>query len=437
MNISVIGAGYVGLVTGACLTELGMNVLCMDINEEKINQLKKGILPIYEPDLSEIVLENLKDRLHFTTSIQDTVSFSDVIFIAVNTPVLEDYTSDLSHVFDTVREIAVHMETYKVIVNISTVPVFTGQRVKDEIKAVLALKGKQLNFDIVSNPEFLREGSAVRDFMNPDRIVLGYENDKALEIMKKVYYIQLLEGVPFILTTIETAEMIKYASNAFLATKVSFINEIANMCDRCGVDVIKVAKAMSLDERIGSKFLQPGPGYGGSCFPKDIRALIDLGKKIKYTPKLVKSIVEVNRIQKLISCSKIKKAVKKLNNKVITILGLSFKPETDDVRESPAIEIIKTLLKGNAKIKAYDPKAMPNAQKNCPDLEIQYCEDTYSACTDSDCIVLATDWKEFAELDFNRLKSIARNLDFVDLKNIYEPNYVKSFGFRYEGMGRR
>lgn len=437
MNISVIGVGYVGLVTGACLAEFGMNVLCMDIDEEKICKLNRGIIPIYEPDLSSIVHKNSGDRLHFTSSIKDAVDFADVIFIAVNTPALPDGTTDLSHVFEASREIALYMNEYKVVVNKSTVPVFTGRKVREEMTAILIKEGKGFGFDIVSNPEFLQEGSAVKNFICPDRIVLGSESEKALEIMKRIYYIQIMQGVPLIATNIETAEMIKYASNAFLATKISFINEMANMCERCNADVLTVAKAMGLDDRIGPKFLQPGPGYGGSCFPKDTKALLGIGKKIKYIPKIVKSVIEVNRIQRLLAYSKIKKAAKKLDKKVITVLGLAFKPETDDLRESPAIDIIQKILEDNAKVKVYDPKAMPNMKKEYPQLDIQYCDDPYSACAESDCIVVVTDWKELKSLDFARLKALVRTPVFVDLRNAFEPELVKSHGFNYEGMGRR
>ncbi|MCX7708238.1 MAG: UDP-glucose/GDP-mannose dehydrogenase family protein [Clostridia bacterium] len=437
MNISVIGVGYVGLVTGACLSEFGINALCMDIDEEKINKLKKGIIPIYEPDLAAIVHKNSGDKLHFTTSMEEAVAFADVIFIAVDTPTREDGTSDLTHVFEVARNIALYMNEYKIIVNKSTVPVFTGQKVREEIKAILAKEGKNFEFDVVSNPEFLQEGSAVKNFICPDRIVIGSSNDKALEAMKKVYYIQLLQGVPLVATNIETAEMIKYASNAFLATKVSFINEMANMCERCNADVLTVARAMGLDDRIGPRFLQPGPGYGGSCFPKDTKALVGIGKKIRYIPKIVKSVIEVNRLQRLLAYSKIKKAMKKLDNKTVTVLGLSFKPETDDLRESPAIDIIEKILESNARVKVYDPKSMSNMKTNYPLLPIAYCEDAYSACAGSDCIVLVTDWKEFKSLDFEKLKEIVQTPVFVDLRNVYEPEEIRSFGFRYEGMGRK
>lgn len=437
MNISIIGVGYVGLVTGACLAEFGMNVLCMDIDEEKINKLRRGIIPIYEPDLSVIVHKNSGEKLNFTTSMKDAVDFSDVIFIAVNTPTFEDGTSDLSRVFQVAKGIALYMNEYKVVVNKSTVPVFTGQKVKQEMTSVLEREGKLFDFDIVSNPEFLQEGSAVKNFICPDRIVLGSESEKALETMKKIYYIQLLQGVPLVSTNIETAEMIKYASNAFLATKISFINEMANMCERCNADVVTVARAMGLDDRIGPKFLQPGPGFGGSCFPKDTKALLGIGKKIKYIPRIVKSVIEVNRIQRLLAYSKIKKVTKKLDKKVITILGVAFKPDTDDLRESPALDIIEKVLEANAIVKVYDPKAMPNMQKEYPHFNVQYCEDAYNACLDSDCIVVVTDWKELKGLDFNRLKSIVRTPAFVDLRNTFEPEYVKNFGFMYEGMGRK
>lgn len=437
MKVSVIGVGYVGLVTGACLAEFGMNVLCMDIDEEKINKLKRGIIPIYEPDLPALVHKNSGDRLNFTVDIKEAVDFSDIIFIAVDTPTQENGNSDLTHVYEAAKSIALYMNSYKIIVNKSTVPVFTGRNMREEMLAVLKKEGKSISFDIVSNPEFLQEGSAVKNFISPDRIVIGSSNEASLDVMKKLYSIQLLQGIPLVITNIETAEMIKYASNAFLATKVSFINEMANMCERCNADVLTVARAMGLDERIGPKFLQPGPGYGGSCFPKDTKALLGIGKKIKYIPKIVRSVIEVNRIQKLIAYSKIKKVMKKLDNKIVTVLGLSFKPETDDLRESPAIDIIAKILENNAKVKVYDPKAMDNMQKEFPHLAVEFCDSAYSACAGSDCIVLVTDWKELKELDFGKLKTIVGSPVFVDLRNAFNPEYVKSFGFRYEGIGRK
>ena len=437
MNISIIGAGYVGLVTGACFAEFGMDVLCMDIDEGKVDKLSKGVLPVYEPDLSGILVENISGRLRFTSSIKEAVFFSDIIFIAVNTPTKDDGASDLSRVFSVGKDIAHHMQEYKLIVNKSTVPVFTGRALKEVVNNCLEQQNKHISFDIVSNPEFLQEGSAVKNFINPDRIVIGYESERALQLMKRIYSIQIARGIPLVLTNIETAELIKYASNAFLATKISFINEMANICERCGADVVTVAHAMGLDDRIGQKFLQAGPGFGGSCFPKDTKALMGIGKKIKYTPRIIGSVIRVNNRQRKLACLKIKRLMKSLDNRVVAVLGISFKPDTDDIRESPSIEIIKYLLNNKAIVKAYDPQAMENAKELHPDLNVQYCYDMYSACEGSDCVVLSTEWEEFRDMDFLRLKGIVRTPVFVDLRNVFEPGRLKNLGFTYEGVGRK
>lgn len=437
MNISVIGTGYVGLVTGACLAELGMKVLCMDTDEVKIAKLTNSIIPIYEPGLDKIVINNSKDeKLSFTSSIKDALDFADIIFIAVGTPAKEDDSSDLRYVFEAVKEIANLMEGYKIIVTKSTVPVKTGQQIKGLIKNILTGRNLNIEFDVVSNPEFLREGTAVEDFLKPDRIVVGGENKNALSIMRKLYEPLIKQGVPFIETNLETSEIIKYASNAFLATKISFINEIANMCELCSADVTVVAKAMGLDNRIGPKFLSAGPGYGGSCFPKDTRALLNTGKLIGYIPQIVKAAVEVNDNQIKIVFDKIQKIIGSLEDKNITILGAAFKPETDDIRESPSIPIIKALLYFDASIKLYDPQAMENFKFSYPSLNIEYCNDLYSACTGSDAIILITEWEEFKKIDFNILNKIVNNHIFIDLRNVYEPNYIKENGFIYEGVGR-
>lgn len=437
MNISSIGTGYVGLVTGACLAELGMNVICMDTDEEKINRLKNGEIPIYEPGLEEIVKRNYHfGRLRFSIDIKDTVQNSEVIFIAVGTPTLADGTADLQYVFQVAREIARHMDKYKVIVNKSTVPIGTGQRVKEEIKNILRQYKNDIEFDVVSNPEFLREGSAVKDFIKPDRIVIGTESEKALNIMKQIYNTHIILDIPIVTTNIETAEMIKYASNGFLATKVSYINEIANICELCNADVSIVSNAMGLDNRIGPKFLKPGPGFGGSCFLKDIKALIGIGRTLGYTPQIVKSVIRVNYNQRKRMFNKIKNAVGQLQNKTVTILGIAFKPNTDDIRETPVISIIEALLDSKAKVKTYDPQAMENMKKLYPKMDVEYCSDIYSACENTDCIVILTDWEQFGKLDFERLKSIVRTPIFLDLRNMYDPVHVKKFGFAYQGVGR-
>lgn len=436
MNISIIGTGYVGLVTGACFAELGANVICMDIDEEKINKLKQGNIPLWEEGLEEIVKRNYENgKLKFTSDIKETVQKSTVIFIAVGTPTVNN-TADLGNVFDSARQIAYFMDGYKIIVNKSTVPIGTGAKVKEEINNILKQNSKEIEFDVVSNPEFLREGNAVKDFIKPDRIVIGTESQKAESIMKELYSVQILFGIPFIITNTETAEMIKYASNAFLATKISYINEIANMCELCNADVKVISHAMGLDNRIGSKFLNPGPGFGGSCFPKDTKALIGIGKSLGYEPQIVKSVVSVNKSQALRMIKKIEKILGNLEDKTITILGVAFKPDTDDIRETPAIPIIKELLKKNAKVKVYDPKANQNMKKFYPSLNIEYCKNISLACINSDCIVIVTEWDEFINIDFSRLLEVVKTPVICDLRNIYEPENVKKAGFVYQGVGR-
>lgn len=439
MNISIIGTGYVGLVTGACLASMGMDVLCCDNDEDKISKLIKGIIPIYEPCLEGLVNNCAKNsrRLDFSTDISKAVNHAEVIFITVNTPTKDDGKSDLGNLFKVSREIARHMEDYKIIVNKSTVPVGTGQKVKKEIEAILKERNKQIGFDVVSNPEFLKEGSAVYDFINPERIVIGAESEKASDIIKKVYEEQIMYSIPVITTSIETAEMIKYASNSILAAKISFINEIANICELCNADISIVAKGMGLDSRIGSQFLNAGPGFGGSCFPKDVKALAGTSMELGYTPLILNSTLEVNKRQKERMAAKIEKALDGLEGRKIAILGLAFKPETDDIRESPALSIIEYLLKKNAVIRIYDPQAIQNMQKEYPDWSLEYCTGVYTACSGCDCVVILTDWEEFGNLDFKKLKSVMANHIFLDFRNMYDPGYVKSYGFYYEGVGRK
>jgi len=438
MNISVIGSGYVGLVTGACFAEFGMKVICADVDKEKIHRLRNSSLPIYEPGLEDLVRKNIIGKnLKFTTDIGKAVKHAEAIFIAVGTPALEDGSSDLQHVLNAAKEIARNMDSYKLIINKSTVPVGTASLVKAEMEKVLLGLSKAVDFDVVSNPEFLKEGNAIKDFIKPERIVVGSNSLKATKIMREIYNLQILLDIPFIVTGIETAEMVKYASNAFLAARISFINEIANLSELCGADVSIVSKAMGMDSRIGPKFLNPGPGFGGSCLTKDAKALINIGKVYGYIPKIIKSALEVNTSQRKIVVKKIKKALGKLENRTITVLGIAFKPETDDIRDSPAIAVIRDLLKNKANVKVYDPKAMANAKMEQPSLDIQYCSSLYTACTDSDCIVLFTEWEEFRELDFVRLKSIVNKAVFIDLRNIYDPERVRNFGFAYQGVGRK
>jgi UDPglucose 6-dehydrogenase len=432
MNICVIGTGYVGLVTGACLAEFGMNVICVDNDQQKIHLLQQGKVPIYEPGLEDLVLKNMREgRLSFSTSIQEGVTSSLVIFIAVGTPSHDDGSADLGAAEEVAKEIARQMDGYKVIVIKSTVPVGTSRYLKKMIQEHLT---KPTPFDIVSNPEFQREGSAIEDFMRPDRVTIGAESEQAIAIMKDIYSALYLIETPFVITNSETAEMIKYAANAFLATKVSFINEIANLCEAMGADVHHVARAMGLDGRIGKKFLHPGPGYGGSCFPKDTRALSRMARERGYAFKILDSVIQVNEEQKRRMVSKIKEKVGDFRGKTIGILGLSFKPNTDDVRESSAIAIIKDLLAMGAKVKAFDPAAIEEAKAVLP--EVEYGKDAYDVANGCHALVLVTEWNQFRRLDLQRIKALLKTPIFIDLRNVYDPDQMKRLGFTYCGVGR-
>jgi len=432
MNICVIGTGYVGLVTGVCLAEFGMNLICVDSDRDKIEFLKEGKVPIYEPGLEDLMKKNAKEgRLRFSTSVSEGVASSLVIFIAVGTPSRDDGSADLSAVEGVAREIAEHMDGYKVVVVKSTVPVGTCRRLK---KLIQDHQARPTPFDIVSNPEFQREGSAVEDFLRPDRVTIGAESEQAVAILKDIYSALYLIETPLVITSLETAEMIKYAANAFLATKVTFINEIANLCEYAGADVHHVAKAMGLDGRIGKKFLHPGPGYGGSCFPKDTRALAQMGHEKGYPLKLLRSVIEVNEEQRQRMVQKISLKVGDLKGKVIGVLGLSFKPNTDDIRESSAVTIIEGLLEKGARVKAFDPAAMDEARRVLPG--IAYGKDAYDVAEGCDALVLVTEWNQFRRLDLQRIKSLLRKPVFIDLRNVYEPDQMKQLGFDYDCVGR-
>ena len=432
MNICVIGTGYVGLVTGVCLAEFGMNIICVDNDRQKIDLLQQGKVSIHEPGLEDLVMRNMKEgRLNFSTSIKDAVASSLVIFVAVGTPSHDDGSADLRAVEDVAKEIAQSMDGYKVVVVKSTVPVGTCRRLRQLIQEHQLQPGP---FDIVSNPEFQREGSAIEDFMRPDRVTIGAESEQAIAIMKDVYSALYLIETPFVITSLETAEMIKYAANAFLATKITFINEIANLCEVTGADVHHVAKAMGLDGRIGKKFLHPGPGYGGSCFPKDTRALSRLAQERGYRFELIDSVIKVNEEQKLRMVDKIKEKVGDLRGKTIGILGLAFKPNTNDIRESSSVLIAQSLLALGAKIKAFDPAAMEEAKKVLP--ELVYGEDAYDVAKGCDALVLATEWNQFRRLDLQRIKGLLRSPIFIDLRNVYEPDQMRRLGFNYCGVGR-
>jgi UDPglucose 6-dehydrogenase len=432
MKICMIGSGYVGLVTGACLAEFGMEVICVDKDRAKIATLKKGKSPFYEPGLEDVLDKNMKEgRLAFDTDTEKGVKASAVIFIAVGTPAHIDGSPDLSHVEAVAREIAKYMNAYKIVVLKSTVPVGTGKWIKSVIEQ--EVKGL-VPFDLVSNPEFLREGAAVEDFFRPDRVVIGAESEQAIEAMKEIYNALYLIEAPFVITTIETAELIKYASNAFLATKVSFINEIANLCEHVGADVHDVARAMGLDGRIGRKFLHPGPGFGGSCFPKDTHALVHIGRKHNCAMEIVQSTIKVNERQKERMIEKIESMVGGVRGKTIGILGLAFKPNTDDMREASSIPIIQGLQARGARIKAYDPEAMEIAKKIFKD--VVYCTGPYEVAEGSHALVLVTEWNQFRLLDLERIKGLLHEPVFIDLRNVYEPLHMRGLGYRYCGVGR-
>lgn len=432
MNVCMVGTGYVGLVTGTCFAEFGNNVFCVDKDRDKIEMLVKGTMPIFEPNLDVMVAKNVKEgRLHFTTDLAKGIENSLVIFIAVGTPPKEDGSADLKHVVNVATSIAELMKSYKVIVNKSTVPVGSARLIRKIVQENLKHK---VNFGVISNPEFLREGSAIEDFMRPDRVVIGSDSDEATAIMKDLYAPLYLIEKPFVITNLETAELIKYASNAFLATKISYINELANLCEKVGADIHDIALGMGLDNRIGRKFLHPGPGFGGSCFPKDTRALVQIGREHGAPIKIVETVIEVNDKQPEKMIEKIKAAVGDLNGKRIGVLGLSFKPNTDDMREAPSIPIIKELQKLGAQIRAYDPVAMGEAKKMMPDLV--YCAKEYDVAQNADCLVFMTEWNQFRSLDLPKLKSLLAKPIICDLRNIYEPGKMRELGFIYITIGR-
>lgn len=432
MHIAVIGTGYVGLVTGACFAEFGVDVTCVDIDADKIARLLQGEMPIYEPGLEQLVTKNMQSgRLRFTTDLKQAVEQALVIFLAVGTPPKSDGSPDLSFVENAARSVAEHMNGYKVIVTKSTVPIGTGEHLRELIREQLK---SGLSFGIVSNPEFLREGAAINDFMRPDRVVLGSRDDEALAIMRDLYRPLYLIEAPFVLTSLEAAELTKYAANAFLATKISFINEIANLCERIGCDVHDVAKAIGMDRRIGSKFLHPGPGFGGSCFPKDTRALASVAQAFGCDSMIVDAVIEVNRRQRAAMVPKIEKLVGGLAGKTIAILGLAFKPETDDMREAPAIDIITALLASGAIVRAYDPVAMDEAAEVLP--AVSYSDDEYEAVTGADALVFVTEWNQFRALDMSRIRDLMKSPRIADLRNIYDPADMRELGFEYVGVGR-
>lgn len=432
MHIAVIGTGYVGLVTGACFAEFGVDVTCVDIDATKIARLIAGEMPIYEPGLEQLVTKNVQSgRLRFTTDLKQAVEQALVVFLAVGTPPKADGSPDLSFVEAAARSVAEHMNGYKVIVTKSTVPIGTGEYLRKLIREHLK---SSLNFGIVSNPEFLREGAAINDFMRPDRVVVGSSDDEAVAIMRDLYRPLYLIEVPFVVTSLEAAELTKYAANAFLATKISFINEIANLCESIGCDVHDVARAIGMDRRIGNKFLHPGPGFGGSCFPKDTQALASVARQFGRDSMIVDAVIEVNRRQRLAMIPKIEKLLGELKGKTVAILGLAFKPETDDMREAPAIDIISGLVERGATVRAYDPVAMTEAAKVLP--KVSFVGDEYEAVADADALVFVTEWNQFRALDMARVRDLMKSPRIADLRNIYDPEDMRALGFEYVGVGR-
>lgn len=433
MKISVVGTGYVGLVSGTCFAEFGIDVICVDKDAGKIERLKKGEIPIYEPGLEDLVAKQVKaGRLHFTTDLAEAMKEAEAVFIAVGTPPsVIDGQADLTYVFEAAKEIAKHIHKYTIIVNKSTVPVGTARRVEDVIRAA----NPNADFDVVSNPEFLREGAAIDDFMRPDRVIVGTTSERARAVMRELYRPLYINETPMVMTTPESSEIIKYASNAFLAVKITFINEIANLCEAAGANVQDVAKGMGLDGRIGSKFLHAGPGYGGSCFPKDTLALVQIGEQFKAPQTIVETVVDVNNKRQLSMADRVIAACHgDVKGKKIAILGIAFKPNTDDIREAPSLVIIEALQKAGAKIFATDPVAMDNAKKVLKD--VIWCDDPYTAMTDADAVVIVTEWNEFRGLNLDKVASIVKTKCIVDMRNIYKLPEMEEHGFRYISIGR-
>ena len=437
MKVGIIGSGYVGLVAAACFAEMGNNVICIDIDDEKISQLIKGVVPIYEPGLSALVLDNQKKgTLKFTTNTKESLEGAEVVFIAVGTPMGADGSADLKYVLQVAKSIGANMSHHLIVVDKSTVPIGTADTVRGTIQKELDLRGSKLTFDVVSNPEFLKEGAAIQDFMHPDRVVVGANDDTSLELMKNLYAPFTVSSDRFIAMDIRSAEMTKYAANAMLATKISFINEISNICERVGADVNQVRKGIGSDQRIGYKFIYPGCGYGGSCFPKDVQALINIANNHGYNPNLISAVEKVNQAQKEVLFSKLTSQLgTDLKDKKIAVWGLSFKPETDDVREAPALNLIKSIIKAGGKVNAYDPKAIHEAQFYLKGFFVNYCSDKYTALEAADALILVTEWKEFRSPDFDLMRSKMKGNLFIDGRNQFKSDFVQSKGFKYMQIG--
>ena len=438
-KVTVIGSGYVGLVVGACLADMGNTVICADNNKNKIDGLNQGNIPIYETGINEMIKQNAgMGRLRFTADTNAAVKEGDIIFIAVGTPPMEDGSADIQHVLEASREIGRYMEGYKVIVIKSTVPVGTGQKVKEAVQRALNERGAAYTFDIVSNPEFLREGSAIYDFTHADRIVLGAESSKAENIMIGVYESLYWNGAPFLFTNIETAELIKYGANAFLAMKITFINEMAQLCEKVGADVSMLAQGIGMDKRIGPDFLRPGPGYGGSCFPKDTSAVVKIGRDHGVNLSLIQQTIDANERQKLWMVKKIKEAMDVLEGKTIGILGITFKAETDDMREAPALVILQELAKEGAKLNIYDPQGEKEGRWRLESIKesIQFCTNEYDAANDADALVILTDWAQFRTMDVDKIFEAMNGNYFFDFRNMFERRLIEEKGFIYCGIGR-
>jgi UDPglucose 6-dehydrogenase len=438
MRIIVVGSGYVGLVTGACFAESGVNVTCVDVDSNKIQQLKKGIIPIYEPGLEGMVRSNIeKKRLTFSTDLKEGIEGTEVIFIAVGTPPGEDGSADLKHVLNVAREIGQIMIRHLVVATKSTVPVGTAEKIRTAIQGEQDKRGVSIPFDMASNPEFLKEGAAIDDFLKPERIIIGIDNDKSKVIMTRLYMPFVLNNHPILFMDIASAEITKYAANAMLATRISFINEIANLCDIMGADINNVRKGIGSDSRIGSKFIYPGTGYGGSCFPKDVKAILKTAEDLGYELKVIKAVEKANDYQKNVIFNKMFKFFNgNLKNKLIGVWGLSFKPKTDDIREASSLILIERLLEAGAKVRAYDPAAMHETKKLLGN-KIEYAGDPYETVVNADALVLMTEWAEFHLPDFNKMAELMKGRVIFDGRNIYDPSLLRQLGFTYFGIGRR
>jgi UDPglucose 6-dehydrogenase len=437
MKIAIVGTGYVGLVTGTCFAEVGLDVTCIDVNEEKIGRLNSGIIPIYEPGLEEMVLKNMQvNRLHFHTCLTSCLDDVEVVFIAVGTPPGEDGSADLKYVLEVARTVGANMNHYALVITKSTVPVGTARKVKRAVQEELDKRNADIQFDVASNPEFLKEGAAVRDFMYPERVVLGVESEKAENILRRLYRPFLLNNFPVIFMDIPSAEMTKYAANAMLATRISFMNDIANLCDIMGADVTMVRKGMGSDSRIGSKFLYAGCGYGGSCFPKDVKALISIAKENGYTMQVIEAVEAVNEQQKGILFRKLSQYYNgDLKGKTVAVWGLSFKPETDDMREAPALTLIEQLVGAGVTVRAYDPVAMDEARQKT-DFPVIYCNDKYEAAIDADALMMVTEWTEFRMPSWPVIKKTMKYPLIIDGRNIYDKNELSENGLEYICIGR-